>query len=405
MQTEVTSPRRATPHICLVTDFAVVLDGRVLNQAYTLSRAGYRVSVVDQSLPQTPEPLATLYGRLPTWLTRSCRFIRIATGDEGFPIRLFSALQKPARPLARYLVSRCLLRLHADVYQARSLETLRTLLPAVRWTRAKLLYDVRDFDTPFMLPAQLPGSHRRALEAEPRAMPYVSALTTVNASLAEAIARHYHVATPDVIFNCKLVGVKLPPQVADLRTELSLPPATPLLVFTGTTSAGRSLPVILAAIGRVPGVHLAFVGLADRSGELARLAEDAGARGRVSFHPPVSAYEVPAYIRSADADIACIEPVNPNHASALPNKVFEAVAAHLPLIASDLPEMRRVVETYQLGAVFNPSDVDDLVRAIGAVLSQRDLFRRHAVTACSELSWESQEPKLLAVYRRLVGAP
>ncbi len=403
MQAEATSPRRVAPHVCLVTDFPLVLDGRVLNQAYTLSRAGYRLSVVDHSLPRHPDPFAALYRRLPAWLTRSCRVVRIAAGDEGFPVALFTALQKPARAAARCLVIRALIRLHADVYQARSLETLRTVVPAARWTRAKIVYDVRDFDTPYFDPARLPPKHRRALAAEPRAMPYVSALTTINASLAAAIARHYHVAAREVILNCKLVVAEMPPNAPDLRSALGLSPGIRLLVFTGTTTVGRSLPVIITAIGRLPGVHLALVGISDPRGELAGLAQRAGAR--VSFHPPVSAYEVPAYIRSADADIACIEPVNPNHANALPNKVFEAVAAHLPLIASDLPEMRRVVETYRLGAVFDPHDADDLVRAITTVLADRDTFHRNAIAACRELSWESQESKLLAVYSRLVGPP
>ncbi len=392
------------PHVCLVTEAPLVIDGRVLNQAFTLSRAGYQVTLVDQSIPRPPDGLASLYARLPDWVVRSCRLVRLAAPDASFS-GTFVALHKHARPLARRMVIRTLVRVHADVYQARSFDTVRTVVPAARAVGAKVVYDVRDFDTPHWSAAPRNAKQRRAVEAERAAMPYIGAMTTVNASLADAVARHYHVPPPVVIRNCKLVGAALPPNVPDLRRELRLPATATLLVFTGTTTIGRSLPVIIAAIARMPDVHLAFVGIADRSGDLTRLASSAGARERLSFHPPVSAYEVPAYIRSADAAIACIEPVNPNHASALPNKVFEAVAAHVPLIASDLPEMRRVVERYQLGAVFDPNSADDLVRATRTVLADRDAFRRNAIAAGRELCWEREGEKLLAVYREVVGTP
>ena len=391
-------------HVCLVTEMPLVLDGRVLNQAYTLSHAGYKITLVEQSALRRPDPLAALHSRLPAWAVRSCRLVRLAAADAPFPPRLFAFLHKNARPLARHVVSHVLRGIHADVYQARSLDTLRTVFPAAHNLGAAIVYDVRDFDTPHWLAGNPTAKQRRAVADEQRAIPFIAAMTTVNASLAALVARQYHVSPPEVIRNCKLVGAELPPDVPDLRRELGLPATAPLLTFTGTTTVGRSLPVVIQAIGRLPDVHLAFVGITDRSGDLARLAADAGAASRVSFHLPVTAYEVPAYIRSADAAIACIEPVNTNHASALPNKVFEAVAAHLPLIASDLPEMRRVVETYGLGAVFDPHDAGDLVRAITAVLADRDRFHRNAIAASRELCWEREGEKVLAVYRRVTGA-
>ena len=392
------------PHVCLVTEFPLVLDGRILNQAYTLSRAGYRVTIVDQSVPRRPDALAALQGRLPPWLLQSCTVVRLAAGDAAFPGGLFVTLHRHARPLARRLVTRFLVRLRATVYQVRSLDTLRTAVPAARRVGAKVVYDVRDFNTPHLLAGTPTAKQRRAIAAEQRALPYISAMTTVNATLAHAIAQHYHVPSPAVVRNCKLAGAELPADMPDLRREIGLAPDAPLLGFTGTTTFGRRLAVMVRAIGRLPGVHMAFVGIADHGGALTRLAASVGAAQRVSFHPPVPAYDVPAYIRSADAAIAGVEPDNPNHANSLPNKVFEAVAAHLPLIASDLPEIRRVVEAYDLGRVFAPGDEDDLVRATTAVLAERERLRRNAVAASRDLCWEREGETLLAVYRGVVGS-
>jgi len=391
--------------VCLVTEFPLVLDGRVLNQAYTLSRAGYRVTIVDQSVPRHPDPLAALRNRLPSWAQNGCRVLRMAANDAPLRGSLFRTLQKPARPVCRWLVTRTLLQLRADAYQARSVETLRTVVPAARRTGAKIVYDVRDFDTPHLLQERSTRKRRHVVDAEHRAVPHVAVMTTVNSLLASAVATYYKVPLPEVILNCKLVASELPRNVRDLRSELGLSEQTPLLVFTGTTAFARGFSVMINAAARLSKAHIAFVGVHDPSGELTRLATRAGAAGRVSFHPPVPALEVPAYIRSADAAIASVEPVNANQLSALPNKVFEAIAAHLPLIVSDIPEQRRIVETYGLGVVFEPADADDLVRAIEAVLADRERFRRNTIEASRELCWEREGEKLLSIYRGVVGAP
>jgi hypothetical protein len=127
------------PHVCLVTEMPLVLDGRILNQAFTLSRAGYAVTVVDQSIPRRPDGLASLQARLPAWLAQTCRVVRLAAGDAPFSAGVFVALHKHARPLARRLVSRTLVQAHADVYQARSLETLRTVVPRGRSGRGRCM--------------------------------------------------------------------------------------------------------------------------------------------------------------------------------------------------------------------------------------------------------------------------
>ena len=393
------------PHICLVTEFPLVLDGRILNQAYTLSQAGYRVSIVDQSVPHDPDPLADLHRRLPAWTSTSCHVVRMAAHESAVRAALFRALQKPARPLSRWLVTLTLQQLRADAYQARSVETLRTVIPVVRRSGAKVLYDVRDFDTPHLLQTRSTRKRRHVVAAERRAMPYVAALTTVNESLARLVADYYKVPPPVVILNCKLVGAPESADLPNLRQQIGLAPGVALLVFTGVTTHSRGLPVVLIAAGRMPEVHVAFIGVHDHSGELMRLARGAGAETRVSFHPPVAAFDVPVYIRSADAAIIAAAPVNPNQVSALPNKLFEAVAAHLPLIASDIPEQRRIVEAYRIGALFDSDDPDELEHAIHTVLADRDTFQRNVRAASQELCWEREGVKYLEVYRRLIGTP
>ena len=80
------------------------------------------------------------------------------------------------------------------------------------------------------------------------------------------------------------------------------------------------------------------------------------------------------------------------------------VVEELPLLASDIPEMRRVVETYGLGAVFDPCQPADLARAIRDVLAQRQAFRERAVAASRELCWEREGEKYVALYRGLTRA-
>ncbi|MBN7142258.1 glycosyltransferase, partial [Ectopseudomonas oleovorans] len=129
-------------------------------------------------------------------------------------------------------------------------------------------------------------------------------------------------------------------------------------------------------------------------------------RNRVFFIPTVRLAELPSYTASADIGVQPIENTCLNHYTTDSNKLFEYVQAGLPVVASDLPEIRRIVRQHDLGLLVPAGDSDALADALRRMVSDAGLRQHHAQrarAAAAALSWEVQEHLLVDLYRRVLG--
>jgi glycosyltransferase involved in cell wall biosynthesis len=87
-----------------------------------------------------------------------------------------------------------------------------------------------------------------------------------------------------------------------------------------------------------------------------------------------------------------------------PLKVFEAMAAARPIVATDLPSSREVLRDGESALLVPPGDPAALGAALRRVLEDRDLAERLARTAWDEAprySWEARAAKLQALFEEL----
>lgn len=96
----------------------------------------------------------------------------------------------------------------------------------------------------------------------------------------------------------------------------------------------------------------------------------------------------------------------PNHVEALPNKLFEYMSASLPVIASNFPLWREIVEGSECGICVDPNDVPAIRETILSLLENEREARRmgeNGRKAIEDLyNWEKERNKLLAVYETLI---
>ena len=81
----------------------------------------------------------------------------------------------------------------------------------------------------------------------------------------------------------------------------------------------------------------------------------------------------------------------------MPNKLFDYLQAGLPVVVADLPEMRRVVEEHEVGAVLRAREPEVLAEQVRAIL-EPDRWQQHhnrVMTAREELCWEEERGRLL----------
>jgi glycosyltransferase involved in cell wall biosynthesis len=241
-----------------------------------------------------------------------------------------------------------------------------------------------------------------------------AALVTVNDSLARALAQRYRPRVTVVVHNCP---ARWQPPIAPvdlIRAATPIPAAAPIALYHGGFSPHRGIEQLAAAILQ-PGmedVHAVFMGYGSQHDMLVEMAADGRYDGRLHVLPAVAPDDLLPWVASADVAVEAIQPSTHNHRLSTPNKLFEALAAGVPVVASDFPEMRRIVldpGLGPLGEICRPDDVEDVARAIRAVVERapgdRMALRLRCLRAAHERwNWETEVARLLELYGTLGGA-
>jgi glycosyltransferase involved in cell wall biosynthesis len=167
-----------------------------------------------------------------------------------------------------------------------------------------------------------------------------------------------------------------------------------VFVYLGILGPGRGIPLLLEAFGRHGcTADLVFVGYADSVG----VADAAKRMPNIHLHPPVAHDCVVSLVRSADYGICLIEDVSLSDRYCLPNKLFEYAFAGLPVLASDLPEIRRVVHEHRLGLCC-ALDVSSVASGIERLVLED---WKVDVSTLQDLTWNSQASRLAEAYRAI----
>lgn len=223
---------------------------------------------------------------------------------------------------------------------------------------------------------------------------YADVVLTTSPGHAVALARRYRVRQPTLVRN--------------LPERLGRPSAAggpPTLAYGGGIMPGRGLEQALDALALVPGARLRAVGPGTSAyrDSLLQRATTLGVANRFELCPPVPAADVVDELASATVGLCLIQPICRSYELCLPNKLFEYVAAGLPVLCSDLPVMAMVVREHGLGEVVGAEDVTAIAAAIRALLQGDPALEARTVAFANANRWENEAPILARTYADVVG--
>lgn len=191
-----------------------------------------------------------------------------------------------------------------------------------------------------------------------------------------------------------------------LREHIGASPDDLVFLYQGRLGKGRGIDVLLDVFSsEMPPYadgrrHIVFMGEGPFS---ERVHEASQASKSIHWIPPVHPSAVLAMTRQVDASLCMIEPISESYRLALPNKMLESLACEVPVIASDLPEMRAELKDGELGWLVDPTD--SAVRASVCALTRDDIrARQQGLRGWFDThNWEAQEAALTAPYRVLLS--
>lgn len=182
----------------------------------------------------------------------------------------------------------------------------------------------------------------------------------------------------------------------DLKQKYSLPDNAVILIYQGVVVKGRGLSKIIELLPKKDLLHFIILGEGEFRSELENFAQKLGVASRVIFAGTVTQDELLLYTAGADIGCTLIENISKSYYYALPNKLFEYVAAGIPVLASNLPQMKKIINEYGVGKYVNPDDPDDILKALEYLCDPqiREQIKCNSVKASKELNWNTEFSKV-----------
>ncbi|MFN8083895.1 MAG: glycosyltransferase [Dermatophilaceae bacterium] len=381
--------------VLMLVATSVATDTRVLREAQALVGVGHSVHIIGRSVPAEYQPpdgvtvstvgtssvfraegSSSLSGRrLRPW-TRLARWVLLPQHRNSAYGRWAAGAVVDARSRAFDIV-------HAHDFTA--LEAGATLatergVPYIYDTHELWLGRPREH-------RPTPLQRRRERAVEGRLGTGAATVITVGEGVADTLRATYGWSHVVVVRNTFPAGKE---------PVASSSPVPDGLVYAGRLSAYRELETVAQA-SRELDLPVTLVGPAD----------DTWLSG---FDPGAAVVRAAESVDRvdellADAGLALVTHSDrwENHRLALPNKLFHAVHAGVPVVATDVGELAKVVREYGLGTLYRPGDAADLVRAVHAAVADYAVLRRAVAAARRELSWSADGERLVAVYDRLAS--
>ena len=283
-----------------------------------------------------------------------------------------------------------------DVFVANDLDTLPANYLASRLKRKPLVYDSHEYFTEVPELIGRPFKKHIWQSLERMLVPKVSAAYTVCNSIAEVYHEQYKV---------DFKVVRNLPVCHDLEfqsKEIVKPGGAPkIILYQGALNLGRGIEATIRAMQYIENAELWLAGDGDLTAQLKQLVAELQLESKVKFLGRMPLSQLSHITRQADLGISLEEDLGLNYRFALPNKLFDYIQAGVPVLVSDLPEMRRIVEHYQIGAIASTHQRKELAQIIKNTLLDTEkinFWKQNLPQAANELCWENEESILREIY-------
>jgi glycosyltransferase involved in cell wall biosynthesis len=286
-----------------------------------------------------------------------------------------------------------------DLLVSNDLDTLPANWLASRMRRKPHIHDCHEY---FRGVPELNGRTRTLRiwkKIEDIIFPTLKSVYAVNDSIARIYSNEYGNKV-DVIRN---VPVRKDPMPAKDKAELGIQDGKRIILYQGAVNVDRGLDeAILSMQFMKTSAVLLIIGTGDVIGRLQKLAKEAGVNENVVFAGPIPFEDLYPYTLMADIGLSIEKDVSLNYHYCLPNKFLDYIQARIPVLISPLPEMKAIVERYDIGEMIESHDPRYLAGKFDAMLNDTNSlsrYRENLKKASKDLCWENEEQELMRIYR------
>jgi glycosyltransferase involved in cell wall biosynthesis len=347
----------------------LVTDQRVQKVCNSLVEWGHEPVLIGRQLPQSLP--------LPKW---SFKAVRMKLFFQSGP--LFYA-ELNLRLFLKLLVSSC------DAIHANDLDTLLPAFIVSRIRNKQLVYDTHEYFTEVPELVKRPKVQAIWKRIESNIFPRLSKIVTVNESIASLYEQAY---------GKKLEVMRNIPRAIQIqkksRKELDLPESSFILILQGNgINIDRGGEEAVMMMHHLENALLLIAGSGDVIPELKKYVIEHQLENKVRFLNRMPYAELMTYTACSDLGLTLDKNTNINYRFSLPNKVFDYMHAGIPILASDLIEVKRIIEENNIGIIAKDHQPEYLASLVNQLIQDKTtqtIFKENCKKAAKYLIWDNE---------------
>jgi len=282
---------------------------------------------------------------------------------------------------------------------------LDTLLPCYihhKIRRIPLIFDSHEYFTGVPELEKRPFVRKIWKLIERSIVPHIRNFITINDSMAGLFSGEYK-REVKVVRN---IPYKRDYLISASREQLGLPPGVKIVILQGGgINVDRGAEEAVDAMQYIDGAVLLIIGGGDVIEQLKVRAQKPEVSSKVIFVPRLPYEKLYAYTVHADVGLSLDKDNSINYHYSLPNKLFDYIMARVPVLASPLPEVEKIVRGYDIGEIIESHDPEHIALKISQMISDDNKtkgYKANLVKAAAELCWENEEHRLSEIIAKYV---
>lgn len=277
---------------------------------------------------------------------------------------------------------------------------LDTLVPNYilsKLRRKKLFYDTHEYFTGMPELQNKPVKKKIWKRVEKLILPKLEHIYTVSKSVADQYEKDYGIRMK-VVRNVPLLSGK-----SENTTEKNFPEGKKILLLQGSgINKDRGAEELIQSMQLLPeNFLLVLIGAGECWENLKKLCLSLGLKNKVRFIEKVPFTGLKKYTAQAWLGFSLDKPVSLNYRLSLPNKIFDYIHAGVPVLASEINEVKRILDTYQVGTTINEVTPQALATTILSIFNngqQYETWKQNTAKTAEELCWQKEQLVLKEIF-------
>ena len=293
----------------------------------------------------------------------------------------------------------------SDILLSNDLDTLPAnylayLLKKLFSKRIKLVYDSHELFTELPELNGRPFTRNIWLILEKVLVPSLKNAYTVCQSIADYYEQKYKIKM-QVIRNMPVYSDN---DAQKFQNSFHLPEGKKIILYQGALNIGRGLEEMVEIMPEIDDALLLIAGSGDIEHKLKLMVEERALSQKIYFTGKLPFRDLNQLTQKADIGLVLQQDLSLSYRYVLPNRLFDFMKAGVPVLASNLPEIARIVKEEKIGLLVNGLNGEELLEKLRILLYDKERIQsfKSALYKCaSKYYWENDEIKLIELFKNL----